>query len=324
MYDLLVIAGVLAVAWQGSRMGAVAAGLLAAELVASVTAGVLLHEALAGALIHGLKLAAEPFLPTDFPYQSLAVATSFILLTWGSFTALRFMLHADQPADEEALADRGIVEKVAGGLVGGCAGVLVCGALLLTLSMLPLPQALRPRPQNMFLDAGTMALRMAANFEPDRHEGVSLIVYGEPASTESNRTAKLTSEPSVQLEIRDEGQPPPEPLYADVDGNGVFTKDLYFLDLDGDAMRRVGLREKYVLGTWGGTLESYARDRPVAGGESGGAAAPKPAAAEPPPIVIDAAPAAPPPRPDAAAGPEKGKKPKPTGPAPEEEPPSDF
>jgi hypothetical protein len=103
----------------------------------------------------------------------------------------------------------------------------------------------------------------------------------------------------------------------------VLTKDLYFLDLDGDAMRRVGLREKYVLGAWGGTLESYARERPVAGGESGGAAAPKPAAPEPPPVAVAPAPEPSPPRPAAPEAGTPSTKPKPAEPAPEE-PQSDF
>ena len=157
MYDLLVIVGALTAAWLGSQMGVLAAGMLGAEVLAAVTAGVLLHESLAGLIIHGLKLAAEPFLPKDFPYQSFAVATAFILLTWGSFAAIRFALHGDgQAVGDDADQDgRSMIEKVAGGLVGGCAGVMLCGALLLTLSMLPLPRGLQPRPQNMFLDAGS-------------------------------------------------------------------------------------------------------------------------------------------------------------------------
>jgi colicin import membrane protein len=47
-----------------------------------------------------------------------------------------------------------------------------------------------------------------------------------------------------------------------VDGDGIFTKDLYFLDVDGDGMRRIGLIDKYVAGCWDASLRSDDRPRP--------------------------------------------------------------
>ena len=51
------------------------------------------------------------------------------------------------------------------------------------------------------------------------------------------------------------------------DGDGKFTKDLYYLDIDGDRQRRVGLLEKYVVNRWDLAVVAGGRDRPKTGGK---------------------------------------------------------
>jgi hypothetical protein len=278
MYDLAVICAVGFAAWQGSQAGALAGGLIGMEMIVSVTVGLLFHELLAGFLGDGLRLALEPFLSPDFPYQGIAVPLAFAALTWGTFAGLRFRFHkgAFAAVDDEGSLKPSTVERVAGGLVGGCSGVVIVGAVLLTLSMIPLPAGLRLDPQRMYFDAGGLVLRMAGEFEPDRHEGVSLVVHGEPASRSSDPSAKLVSEPRVAGP--DEGSPDEGARFSDVDGNGSFTEDLYFLDLDADQVRRVGLRDKYVVGVWSGALDAHARPRPKPAGASQDSPAPAPPA----------------------------------------------
>jgi hypothetical protein len=262
MYDLAVIGAVGFAAWQGSRAGILAAALVGIEMIVSAVAGVLFHELLAGLLVAGLRLAAEPFLPSEFPYQGVAVPLAFSLLTWGTFAGLRFRFHEarDPMSGDDQATVHSAIERAAGALVGGCSGLIVAGAVLVTLSMLPVPAGLRLDPQRMLFDAGGLVLRMAGEFEPDRHEGVSLIVRGEPASRSSDPSALLVSEPRVagpDAENPDEGA-----RFSDVDGNGNYTEDLYFLDLDGDRLRRAGLLDKYAVGVWSGMLDAHARERP--------------------------------------------------------------
>jgi hypothetical protein len=263
MYDLIVIGALGFAAWQGSQAGVIASAMVGIEMIVAVTAGVLFHELVAGLLIDGMRLAAEPFLSPDFPYQAVAVPVAFALLTWGTFAAMRFRLHSSRTAgldSEDEHDEHDTIDRVAGGLVGGSSGVMIAGAALLTLSMVPLPATLRPDPQRMFFDLGGLVLRMAGEFEPDRHDGQSLIIHGEPASRSSDPAAKLASEPWVAGP--DEGSPDEGARFSDVDENGSFTKDLYFLDLDGDNIRRVGLRDKYIMGVWSGALDAHARERP--------------------------------------------------------------
>ena len=276
MYDLAVICAVGFAAWQGSQAGALAGGLIGMEMIVSVTVGLLFHELLAGFLGDGLRLALEPFLSPDFPYQGLVVPLGRAPAL--PLRALRFRFHKGTALglDEDDSLKPSTVERVAGGLVGGCSGVVIVGAVLLTLSMIPLPAGLRLDPQRMFFDAGGLVLRMAGEFEPDRHEGVSLVVHGEPASRSSDPSAKLVSEPRVAGP--DEGSPDEGARFSDVDGNGSFTEDLYFLDLDADQVRRVGLRDKYVVGVWSGALDAHARPRPKPAGASQDSPAPAPPA----------------------------------------------
>ena len=288
MYDLAVICAVGFAAWQGSQNGALAAGLLGIEMIVSVALGLLFHEFVAGLIVDGLRLAAEPFLTPDFPYQGVAVPLAFAALTWGTFAALRFRLHSavgssSEGLDEEAAQKLTSIERVAGGLVGGCVGVVITGAALVTLSMAPLPAGLRLDPQRMFFDAGGLVLRMAGEFEPDRYEGVSLIVCGEPASRSSDPAAKLVSEPKAESsdEVNpDDANPNDAVRFSDVDGNGSFTQDMYFLDLDSDGSRRVGLRDKYVISVWSGALDAHSRERPK-----------PPVSSESPPAAVPADPA---------------------------------
>jgi hypothetical protein len=74
--------------------------------------------------------------------------------------------------------------------------------------------------------------------------------------------------------------------HYDLDDSGTYSADLYYLDLDADNARRVGLLEKYVTAQWGVNPSVSNRERPG----SRPAAPPQPeegeeseAAATPPP-----------------------------------------
>jgi hypothetical protein len=256
MYDLLVIAAVIGCAWLGSTKGFHWALAVTLELGAAFGAAVLLHEPLAGLIAELIRLVAESFLPQSDSYAWFALALAFVLLCWAPFAALVYLFHR---SNDDLVEVPPLVDRLGGGLVGFVGGVLLAGASLVFLSILPLPSAIKPAPGRMFFDAGTLALRTAARFAPDTHEGSSLLLDGEPASRKSVLSAKLSNEPWCDVD-GDSTQTDAD-RYRDIDGNGAFTADFFFVDVDGDGMRRIGLIDKYVTGCWDSSLNSSPRER---------------------------------------------------------------
>jgi hypothetical protein len=310
MFDLIVAGAVAYAAWYGSKAGPVRMTIQTLELTVAVIAGLLLHEPLADLLLLAFEQ-VEPFLPSDLPYQMIAVALSFVLIAGGGYGLIRVQYHAKDPPvltevssddDEEQPA---LLDRALGAASGMAFGIVACGAVFVGLSMLPVPSLLRVNPQTMTFDVGGMVLRMAAAFEPDWHEGKSLIVYGEPASTPSNATARLTNEP--WFDVDEDGQLGDADRFSDIDENGAFSKDLYFLDLDESGDRRIGLYDKFAAGRWDSYLMSSARERPDQK---------KPATEEPASDAEQAAPAPPKPAPPPPPPREPVVRPEPTKPKP--------
>jgi hypothetical protein len=256
MYDLLVIAAVIGCAWLGSTKGFHWALAVTLELGAAFGAAVLLHEPVAGLIAELIRLVAESFLPRSDSYQWFALTLAFVLLCWAPFATLVYVYHrsAEDPVELPPLVDR-----LGGGVVGLVGGVLFAGASLVFLSILPLPSLLKPAPARMFFDVGTLALRTAARFAPDTHEGSSLLLDGEPVSRKSVLSAKLSNEPWCDVD-GDSTQTDAD-RYRDIDGNGTYTADFYFVDVDRDGSRRIGLIDKYVTGCWDSSLNSSPRER---------------------------------------------------------------
>lgn len=311
MFDLIVAGAVAYAAWYGSKAGPVRMTIQAIELTVAVIAGLLLHEPLANLLLLAFEQ-VEPFLPSDLPYQMIAVALSFVLIAGGGYGLIRVQYHAKDPpvltegsSDEEEEEAPPLIDRALGAMSGMAFGIVACGAVFVGLSMLPVPSLLRVNPQTMTFDVGGMVLRMAAAFEPDWHEGKSLIVYGEPASTSGDATALLTNEP--WFDVDEDGECGDADRFSDIDENAAFTKDLYFNDLDGDGERRIGLYDKFAAGRWDSYLTSSSRPRPERK---------KPALKKPPTVAAENVPAppkpvAPPPPPPAPVVRPEPTKPKP-------------
>ncbi len=310
MFDLIVAAAVGYAAWYGSKAGPVRMTIQALELAVAVIAGLLLHEPLADLLLLAFEQ-AEPFLPSDLPYQMIAVAMAFLLIAGGGYGFMRIRYHADEPpvftegaSDDEEEDAPPLIDRAIGALSGMTFGIVACGAVLVALSMLPVPSLLRVNPQTMTFDVGGMVLRAAGSLEPDWHDGKSLIVYGEPESTSGDAAALLGNEP--WFDVDEDGQWSEADRYSDLDQNGTFTKDLYFTDVDGDGERRIGLYDKLAAGRWDSYLMSATRPRP----EKKKPAAKKPAGSKPaaaPSTPKPPPPVAPPPAPVVRPEPEKPK-----------------
>jgi hypothetical protein len=297
MYDLLVIAIVLFCGALGSQKGFRATTVAFLELLCCFVPAVLLHEWLADWLIAGTKVAFEPFLPQRFDLQPLAILIAFALPFWGALTAVQVLAHKGGDDEEDMVRMNPLIDGVSGAVVGGCAGAVFAGTVLVTISMLPIATWLKPAADRMFFDVGRLALRTAAHLVPEHHGGRSLVLDGEPPSRKSVPLARLTTEPWVDVDL--DGRATDADRYRDVDGGGTYTPDLYFEDVDNDTMRRIGLADKYAAGRWDALLQSDVRDRedlkpPVAPAPP--PPPPPPAASAGPTVAVNDEPAAATPR----------------------------
>lgn len=256
LFDLLVVAGILGLAWWGGVVGLGAASVAALEVTCCVLAAIVLSETAAGYLHAGLVMAFG-----DSLSQSWSILLCFAGIAWGSFALLRTQCHSTDDDDEDEGDIDPLLDRLGGIIAGGFGGAVFIGGLLITLSMVPFLAGLKPSGGRMLLDVGLMNLRMADSFAGERHEGRSLAIWGEPASRSSDLVARLASEPWFDAD--EDGEYSEADGYRDVDGNGTFTQDLYYSDVDLDGMRRIGLADKYVAGRWDGGLISLDRNRPA-------------------------------------------------------------
>jgi hypothetical protein len=296
VFDLGVLIGILYLAWVGSAFGVYSSAVTALELFVALSLAVLLYEPIAGFLTPILQDNLALFLPESVSIQAWAVFLSFALLMWGTMLALWLVVHPKIISTEIKSIEA--IDMAGGAVAAGFAGALFIGAVLVTWSMCPLLSFLRIPAQHMFLDVGKTALRTAGVFAGERHEGRSLVLYGEPPSRESVGSARLANESWYDTDANnttDDHDP-----YFDADGNGTFTKDLYYEDVDGNRLRRVGLLEKYTVGRWDSQILVANRDRPVKGLAKSAAKPPAPPQPAPPPPPPPGQPAEP--QPEGAAG----------------------
>jgi hypothetical protein len=302
--DLAVLGAVLYVGWLGSDRGIFEMAAFGLQLLAAVILGLLLLEPLADVLSSGLQSGLGPFLPDWISLEAWSLFLSFALLCWVPFLILLVNVHPRFAGGGE-MKSVSTIEKIGGALVGGIDGLVVVGVILITLSLLPFLDGLKVNGNHVHFDVGRAVLSAASGFAGEWHEGRSLAMLGEPASRESVPESRLSSEP--RCDSGEGGESSEVARFYDVDENGSFTKDLYYLDVDGSSSRRIGMVEKYVVGRWDGNVVIMDRDRPQPVSQQA------PSANQPP----EAAPAArqPPPPQQAAAPKEKP----PAAPKPDDE-----
>ncbi|NDC53773.1 MAG: hypothetical protein EBZ74_05650 [Planctomycetia bacterium] len=302
--DIAVLITVGYLGWLGSDRGIfamAAAGLLA---LASLTLAILLLEPTAAIVAGGLETAVAAFLPTDFPFEAWGMFLAFVILFWIPFLVLWVAVYPLLPTGGD-MKSQAIIEKIGGALIGGLDGVLLLGAGLLTLSMLPFFNGLKVNADALLFDVGRSTLRAACGFAGDWHEGRSLVLDGEPITGRAGDGVRLSCEPWCDL--NDDASFSETDRYRDADGNGKFSADLFYRDLDGSSARRIGLVDKYVVGRWDAYLQMNNRDLPE----------PQPAAAAARPTAPPAAAKSPAPAP--AKKPAEPPRPRPDDAADEEE-----
>jgi hypothetical protein len=296
MYNLLVLASILGCAWLGFQRGFGAAVTAALEWLACLMVAIVLHETVSDHLHAGLRFVVGDVVP-----QRWIIPLVFASLSWGGMALLRWLCHLDdEEGDGDEDGDEGLADRLGGAVAGGIGGIALAGGALVTISMIPLLSGWKPLGSGMLFDPGSLVLRAAAPLVGDVHEGRSLVIHGEPASRASRRSAGLASEPWLDMDA--DTRPTESDRYSDVDESGTFTKDLYYTDVDGDGVRRVGLIDKYAAGCWDSNLNRDDRPRPVEKKPE----QPKPAAAKP-----EAPAETPPQKPESTTTPEKPPAPEP-------------
>lgn len=288
--DAVVVLGILYCAWLGSDKGlfpSLAAGLL---VFTSLACAIVFHEVLADVIGNGIVEAAGALMPMGFMVQKWFGFLLFVGIFWGLLVVLWvYVMPLVTDAELDTLP---LIDTFGGAIAGGFSGLLFIGSILITASITPFVPFATPT-----VDIGRTALRTAGRFAGDFHEGRSLVLYGEPATRDglplsrADRDAQLTNESwfdanGTGLDEKDDADP-----FYDANGDGIYTKDLYYLDLDGDGGRRIGLLEKYTVGSWDWVIAKSRNRDELAGKKKTTQKPAQPSAAKPADTVADRGPA---------------------------------
>jgi hypothetical protein len=256
LFDALALAAMGACGWLGYSRGIVVATAALLETAVALVLAVLMAEPLSSFLADGMAFFLGPMVPLGFPFTGWALFLTFGILSWGILAAIRFWLHTQSTDDDNLLA---LADQVGGGVMGCMTGYLLAGGAMVTLSMLPIFNGLKPVPAAMIIDPGAAVLSMGGRFAPDHYEGRSIAVFGEPIVMAGNPAALLTDEP--WFDVDEDSAFTDADRLDDLDGNGTLSESLYFLDLDQDRTRRLGLLDKYAVGCWHYAMELKINDR---------------------------------------------------------------
>ncbi len=254
LFDFIIVAFVLFYAYMGWEAGMWTASIAALELLGCIAAAVLLHEAMAGFLVPLARSTISEELS-----QTWMIFLAFAVVAWGLFAAIRFQFHKTEPVNPDVVDIDPLSDRIGGVIAGGIGGAIFVGGVLVNASMLPLLAPMKPSGDRMLFDVGKLVLDAAGRFVTESPGEKSLAIWGEPAVTKANKQALLANEPWIDVD--DNGEFSEADRFRDVDGSGTFSKDLYFIDVDRDGMRRLGLVDKYVVGSWDDLLRSAVRQR---------------------------------------------------------------
>jgi uncharacterized membrane protein required for colicin V production len=192
-----------------------------------------------------------------------ALVAAYLLIFLGALVATRLAVGA---VVKEGVCRLPLMpDRVIGACIGAWAGVLLAGALLVGWSMADMPAWSRFDSSHLPLDAGRRVLWTFARWAVPPGAAWQAVLDGDPPARTAAAAGGVPSgtiragEPFVDTNgngVRD-GSPvgAAEPgdgaeRYLDVDGDGEFTADMPWRDLDGDGVRNIGLGECYRLAEW--------------------------------------------------------------------------
>lgn len=219
----------------------------------------------------------EVLIAVDMP-PSYAFPIAVLILLIGTTVGVHMLV--EKYISSESIPLLSMIDKIGGAFVGGAAGYIASGGILIALSLMPLPESYEINHSELQLDLGTPLLRTFARIiEPDS-EKRNLLLNGEvwPTVSSENGTPHYPEKP-LPPEPKDlpAGQtpspfvPPPPNIWSEpfVDLNNNKQRDdneLVYLDVnkdrqftenaliappeDNDLNRFVGLLERYKENNW--------------------------------------------------------------------------
>lgn len=233
----LVVALAAALAFYGFRQGLFSATLAGLHAVAATVAAL----GLVGPVGAWLELADVP--------RHYAVPGAFLGVLVTAAVGIRLAVGAAVPPEAVRLPPR--IDKVGGLVVGGLAGLVAAGGVLLALSIAPLPPAWRLDGSRLSFDMGSRMLGVFSRCLGVDARAREVILRGEPGRPTAGGqpvARPAWSEPFVDANgnlARDEGEP-----FLDTDASQAFTPEVTAVDANGNGRRDVGLLEHYRLGHW--------------------------------------------------------------------------
>lgn len=234
---LLVLGIVAALAAFGFQYGLFLAILAGMGAIATLLVAFGLGEAVASLLV-----AVE--MPADY-----ALPVSIGMLAVAGALAVRFAIGG--AVGEDTLRFPPLIDRIGGVLMGGLAGLVIAGTLLVVLSALPIPAAYSIDGTQTKYDLGTRVLKTFARLvEPDAAAREVLLNGEGPAGDPAGgpETSELFVDTDGNGLFGGEGEALERHL--DHDGNGRFTPRVAFTDANGNGVRDIGLLERYRLGVW--------------------------------------------------------------------------
>ena len=183
-------------------------------------------------------------MPADY-----ALPVSIGVLAVTTAVAVRFAIGG--AVEEDTLRFSTLIDKIGGVLVGGLAGAVIAGTLLVVLSALPIPAAYRIYGTQTKFDLGTQVLTIFAGLMEGDATARRVLLNGE-APADDPASGLETSEVFVDANGNGlfDGEGDGAEGYLDHDRNGSFTPRVAFTDNNGNGVRDIGLLERYRLGAW--------------------------------------------------------------------------
>ena len=199
---------------------------------------------------------AQPFasllVSLDMP-PIYAFPAAFGILAVGIAVALRLLIGHYVRAD--AVEFEPIIEKVGGGLLGGVAGIIVGGTLLVAVSIMPLPESLQIDSTALRFDVGGGMLRTFARVAVPDQAQRKILLEGDAESTDGDGWKLVATDEATGKQVYPEKPLPPDPPadgsappefvppppgmwsepFADLNGNGDWDAGEPYLDLLADS-----------------------------------------------------------------------------------------
>jgi hypothetical protein len=240
---LIVLATVAGMAAFGFRYGLFLAILTGMGAIATLLVTFGLGETLAG-----LLTAVE--MPADY-----ALPVSIGLLAVAGALAVRFAIGG--AVGEETLRFSPLIDKIGGVLMGGLAGMVIAGMLLVVLSVMPIPAAYAIDGSQTKYDLGTRVLKTFARLIMPDAAAREVLLDGEGPAGGESRAGEAAAGPEMSELFVDsngnglfDGEGEAAEGHLDHDGNSKFTPRVVFADRNENGVRDIGLLERYRLRAW--------------------------------------------------------------------------